>query len=191
MSEKNRAQNHLMKTAKLTIILVLVLLVQIVKSETPTEQKIIQNIIKNTTVTATKVDDPSVSECFSATFYIVAIKHKTIGTESSTDHAVYAQTADILECVSPPMMMSNMDYLAKLVRPTFKLRSAAEAQVMLNAMNLIYPTPFSKPDHLRFKQDGTTWKFILGKMGPQLTGYIMTTDASGTVVSIERSIRIE
>ena len=154
------------------------------------EKEILQDILKNTTITVKPIDNPSVAKSFAGTFYTARIRTQE-GDSSMTRETTYAMTPGGVKHVQFPGSPSEIKELPELLLPSFRLKKDADGETMLAALKAIYGKQFMDRDFkMRISRKGTTWSFITGKFFKKFSGVVMKTDGAGKITSIKRSLSI-
>ena len=135
------------------------------------------------------VKGEELEKVFHATFYLVKAK---LGNSGGTTMLVAARVGDNLSDVSLPGATTDMPGLKALVKPEFKLKADADGKAFEAALDLLYP-PDTRYDEKRkaVRHVGTTWTFIRGMFIGDYKGLVVTTDADGTITSIQYSREIK
>ena len=151
------------------------------------EEEIRQNVLTNTTVSVSVIQDTSLSKCFSASFYTAEIDTKGLWRTN----AVYAKTAAGVVLVPDPPTELELPQLLPLLRASFKMKTAADGKIMLTAMKALYPKHFDDDDvEPRILRDGTKWSIIGDTFFKRFSGFVVKVDTSGKITSIKRSLSI-
>lgn len=152
-----------------------------------------QELIKNTRVTATPIQDPGLAACFAAVFYKVTIQRDEGGGATSTSRRVYMKTAKGLEEASKPGTNEAVPTLLAAINPRFVLNNDAAGTAMLNALKSVYTDEhsFGREFDPKVVHDGGTWNFIFGEfMRKTYSGFVMKTDAQGRITEVAYSLEI-
>jgi len=155
----------------------------------PSEEKAfidrnVGNLIK---LDPTPVSGDALEKVFAAKFYMVKV---TAG--AGTTMLVAARIATTLPDATLPAATADFPALKALVRPDFKLKSDADGKMFEAALDLLYP-PDTRYDEKRkaVRHAGTQWTFIRGMFIGDYKGLVVTTDANGTITSIQYSREIK
>jgi hypothetical protein len=140
----------------------------------------------------TPLTGDSLEKVFSAKFFKLEIR---IGASGGGMDLVVARSGDNIVEATQPGTTADMPEFKALVNLNFKLKADADAKTFQFALDQLYPIDerFDKEDlkAKTFKRNGTTWTFIRGKFFDNFKGYIVKTDANGTISSIEYSLEIK
>ena len=154
------------------------------------EKEILQDILRNTTITVKPIDNPSVAKCFACTFYEARIRTRE-GDTSTTRETTCAMTPGGVKHVQFLGSSSEIKELPALLLPSFRLKKGADGETMLAALQAIYGEQFVDRDfEMRISRKGSTWSFVTGKFFKKFSGVVMKTDATGRITSIKRSLSI-
>lgn len=150
------------------------------------EEEIRQNVLTNTMVSVSVIQDTSLPKCFSASFYTAEIDTKGLW---NTD-AVYAKTAAGVVLVPDPPTELELPQLLPLLSASFRMKTEADGKVMLTAMKALYPKHFDDDVEPRILRNGTKWSIIGDKFFKRFSGFVVNVDTSGKITSIKRSLSI-
>jgi hypothetical protein len=140
----------------------------------------------------TPMTGDALGKVFTAKFYLVKM---SIGEEGALTTLVVARSGNNLAQVTTPGTTAEVPALKALVKPGFKLKADADGKTFESALDLLYPIDerFDKED-MKLKavtHAGTEWTFVRGKFFDDLKGWVVKTDASGTITSIGYSLNIK
>jgi hypothetical protein len=157
---------------------------------TPQEQTFIsQHIGDLVKVEPTRLQGLALDQVFQAPIYSIKVT-----VAGGTQTVLAARVESDLVDISLPNTTAAMPRFLKLISPKFKLAGEKDAQAFQEALDALYPidTDFSKDDlkAKAIKHSGTTWTFVRGKFFDHLKGFVVTTDAAGTVTEIKYSLSI-
>jgi len=149
-----------------------------------------KNVGKLVKLEPSPMNGEALAKVFAAKFYSVKM---------SIDNAIITTTVarvgnDLLQFHGPDTT-ADMPELKGLVKPDFKLKTDADGIVFRAALDDLFPIGdrFDKEDAKlnATKHSGNTWTFIRGKFFDELKGFIVTTDANGTITKISYSLEIK
>ena len=140
--------------------------------------------------TPTPVDSPAVKQAFAARLYKVQVVLKvTNGT--STENLVMARVGDTLINIERPGEDQDLPEFPKMVNPAFALTTDAAARTFQQALDEIYPIVGNSDKKVEaFRHAGNQWIFIRGMFIDTKLGFILTTNAAGSVVAAKFSLKI-
>lgn len=141
------------------------------------------------TVTATLKKTKHLNTVFTGQLYDVKIKIGQGNGSSTMREQIMAVDGKVTD-VPSASTNQKMANLLKLVKKEFKLKTQEDANVFEAALDDLYPMRFDKDKKAIKKQDGN-YVFIRGDFFKNLKGFIVTTDAQGTITDISYSLRIK
>ncbi len=158
---------------------------------TPEEQTFFQQQPDAATMSKEqRVSGPELEKAFAATFYQVNIRLSS----NASQKLVFARTGSSLVKMELPTSTASMPDLLKLLKPDFKLKTMADAKVLVTALDDIYPLIALTADEKTLadtvQQSGDSWTFIRGAFFKRLKGIICTTNADGVITEIKFSLDI-
>jgi len=148
----------------------------------------LQNIVR---VDPVRLTDPAVTSVFAVPLYRVMVEIGDPNGAARTSVMVGRQ-GDTLVVVSQPGEDQDRPDILKLLRPQFKLTGAAAAETVQNALDLVYPIIGSSADEKAkaFRHRGNDWIFVRGKFFDASMGFVLTTDASGTITGVRYVLKL-
>ena len=155
------------------------------------EDAILKEFIENTSIKATALEDASLLKCFQASFYSAEIKMKESGGATYSWDTIHAQTENGMATISEPGTNAEMPELLKLVNPSFRLKTKADGETMMKALKVLFESTFDDDVEARVLQEEGKWSFIVGDFFKKFSGFVIETDAEGTITKISRSLEIE
>lgn len=159
---------------------------------TADEQSFIDKHISEIVKTkVTRLTDAAVTKVFSTPFYKlqVIIDDGDGGTETSD--RIVARNATQLLNVSAPGTDTDVPQMLKMLDPKFKLAADADATVLQQALDVLYP-PMGSDDKkaVKFTHAGNQWTFIRGTFFESKKGYVFTTGADGTITGVKFMLKL-
>jgi hypothetical protein len=137
-----------------------------------------------------RLDDPAMVKVFSSPFYAVKVVLKLADGEQSNDF-VAARNGDNLVSVNRPGTDGDLPDLQKMLNPEFKLRTPADATLLQQALDTVYPIVMSNDQKLKtFRQAGKTWIFVRGEFFDAKSGFIFETDEDGAITSVKYQLKL-
>jgi len=97
------------------------------------EAKIKELMFEKMEVEVTKIEHSGLTRTFATEFYTVECNF-----DGSIDHFVYADTANGLVNVTKPSTSTPMPEMLETLKPTFKLATEKDGQLMLSAFKALY-----------------------------------------------------
>jgi hypothetical protein len=162
-------------------------------AQTPPDEKEfvrqhLQNIVR---VDPVRLTDPAVASVFAVPLYRVMVEIGDPDGAARTSVMVGRQ-GDTLVTVTQPSEEQDRPDILKLLRPQFKLTGAAAAETVQNALDLVYPIIGSRDDERAkaFRRKGNEWIFVRGKYFEASMGFVLTTDASGTITGVRYVLKL-
>ena len=137
-----------------------------------------------------RLDDPAMVKVFSSPFYAVKVVLKLADGEQSSD-LVVARIGDNLVSVVRPSTDGDLPDLQKMLNPDFRLRTAADATTLQQALDAAYPILMEGDRKTKtFRHAGNTWIFVRGEFFDSKSGYVFETDASGAITSVKYQLKL-
>jgi hypothetical protein len=137
-----------------------------------------------------RLDSPAMVKVFSAPFYGVKVVLKEADGEQSND-LVVARIGDKLVSVSRPSSDGDLPDFQKMLNPDFKLRTAADATMLQQALDAAYPIIMdSDKKNEAFRHAGSKWVFVRGEFFGSKSGYVFETDAGGAIKSVKYQLKL-
>lgn len=126
----------------------------------------------------------ALEEVFAAKFYSITSK-TDLGDNSYTESSfiVYAQDAKY------NVLLEEAE-LKTLVAPDYKLNSELAAASFQDALNALYPPGAFDVKHIQFYEKEGVWYFIRGESFSLKKGIVVSADALGQIVKIEKQSEI-
>lgn len=138
-----------------------------------------------------KVTDPTFVHVFALPVFHVKVYIKQGDGGDSTMDVMAAKMGDKLVSVGRPSSDTDLPDFPKMLNPSFKLTSDADAKDMQAAMDLIYPLITDDEKKAEgFRHEGNKWTFIRGPFFDKKIGFVLTTDAGGKVTSATFSLKV-
>lgn len=160
---------------------------------TPEEQAFLDRNLKQIIViTPTRLSEPAVTKVFAAPIYKVKIQINDQDGGNALTTITVARVGASLVAVSLPSTDTVRPDIHKMLRPDFKLTNAAAAQTLQNALDVVYPM-MGGPDDEKlkaFRHAGNEWHFVRGKFFDNNLGFVMTTNAAGTITAVRFSLKL-
>lgn len=141
-------------------------------------------------VEPTRVTDPAVTSVFAVPIYRVSVEiHEADGTVSNG--LIVGRVGDAIVPISRPSTDQDCPEIHKMLNPQFKLTGTVAAETLQKALDAVFPavTDESKAA-VAFRRAGNTWTFIRGKFFDDVLGFVMTTDASGTITGVKFALKL-
>ena len=157
--------------------------------DTKAVEKEVLNRIK---ITPKKIESLALQKVFSATFYQVKIAIKQGGGTSTSTMSLALNQGKFVD-LETNGTNQKMPVLLSVVKKDFKLKSESDAKVFQEALDKVYPIRGfgSDKDVKAIKKTDAGWTFIRGKFFKNLSGFIIKTDAAGSIKAIDFSLRIK
>jgi hypothetical protein len=142
-------------------------------------------------VTPTKLDQPAFVKVFSTPFYAVKVAIKQPDGDMTND-LVVARVDDKLVSVSRPGSDTDLPDFVKMLNPSFKLKTDADAATMERALDLAYPIIGSDDDKKSeaVVHTGNQWMFVRGLFFKDKLGFIVQTDGDGTITLVKFALKL-
>jgi hypothetical protein len=78
-----------------------------------------------------------------------------------------------------------------MLHPDFRLRTAADATTLQQALDVAYPIVMDRDKKTKtFRHAGHQWIFVRGEFFDSKSGYIFETDASGAITSVKYQLKL-
>lgn len=139
----------------------------------------------------TRLNDATFVRVFSMPFFHVKIIIKQGDGGDESMETIVARSGDKLVSVGRPGTDTDMPDFPKMVSPSFKLKSDADAKDMQAALDVAYPIIGDDDKKAAtFRHSGTQWTFVRGKFFNNYLGFVFDTDANGTITSAKFSLKI-
>ena len=181
------------------LIAVVALMVGIVASAgafagalTPDEQqffdKHLSDIVK---VEPTRLNGAALDHVFKVPFYDIKVTIQQ-GDGTETTHVIAARDGSKLVQMSSPGTDEPLPQFKALLNPRFKLKTEQDAKEMEQAIDAINPISHFGSDTKAkaIKHQGNEWLFIRGEFFKKHSGYVVTTDADGTITDVKYSLKL-
>ncbi len=166
---------------------VLVLATGLPPDEQAFVDKHISDVVK---VDSTKLDDASLTKVFAVPFYKVKVTIVQGDGEEDND-VIVARINDKLVSVGRPSSDADLPEFVKMFKPDFKLKADGDAKLLQQALDAAYPAVIDSDKQVEaFSHNGTEWTFIRGNFINNKLGYIIDTDADGTIKTIKFKLGI-
>lgn len=137
-----------------------------------------------------RVSDPTFVRVFAMPVFHVKIAIKQ-GDGDETVDIVAARIGDKLVSVSRPSSDADLPDFPKMLNPSFKLQTDADAKDMQAAMDMVYTLITDDEKKAEgFRHEGNKWTFIRGPFFNTKIGFIFETDASGKITSAKFSLKV-
>jgi len=152
------------------------------------EKQIKDDILKNTTVKASLLENKTLSKCYAAEFYYVVVSAPSdYGTQKSK--TVYGKTSDGMTKITQPGTDAPLPELLKLVNPAFKIKTEKDALLLLSTISKIFPR-LSIEEKPRVMKKGNAWQLVTGTFFKNYSGFEVETDASGKITQFSRALKL-
>lgn len=148
----------------------------------------LQNIVR---VDPERVIDPAVATVFAVPVYRVMIEIGDPNGMAKTSVMV-ARMGDSLVTVSAPGEEQDCPAIHRLLSKTFKLNGPTAAATMQKALDVVYPISGTSEDEAikTFKRAGNEWSFVRGKFFDNAMGFVLTTNAAGTITGVRWVLKL-
>jgi len=160
---------------------------------TPDEKTFIDKHISDVIGTETeRLSDPSLTKVFATPFYKIKLGIKQAdGQMDSSQSLIAVKLDDKLVDLSTPSSDADVPMMVKMFDPKFKLLADADAQTVQKCFDILYP-PFMEEEKkiIKFSHKGNDWTFIRGKFFDTFSGYVITTNADGSVKTVKFSLKL-
>jgi cellulose synthase/poly-beta-1,6-N-acetylglucosamine synthase-like glycosyltransferase len=150
-----------------------------------------QHLSDIVTTEITRLNDAALAKVFAVPFYSVKmIIKEDDGGEGYTSFTA-ARVGTQLVNVTAPGTDGDLPKFLKMIDPKFKLAADADATVVQQALDALYP-PFSDSDkkEVKFTHTGNQWMFVRGKFFDDKKGYVFTTGADGTITAVKYLLKL-
>jgi hypothetical protein len=128
---------------------------------------------------------------FAAPIYKVTITIDMGDGATSGDGLVAARVDDKFVPVSRPGSDGDCPAIQKMIRPDFKLVSDDDAKTVQAALDAVYPILGDQDKAAeKITHSGNEFTFSRGKFFDKLMGFVLTTDASGTVTGVKYVLKL-
>ena len=136
------------------------------------------------------LDDLAVEKVFSAPVYSVKVI-LPLGDGSPMTTFIVTRNGEALVALNQPGTDGDLPDFAKMISPEFKLRTNTDGKMLQQALNVLFPVIMESEKKLRsFRHTGNTWTFVRGEFFDSKSGYIFTTDESGTIVAVSYQLKL-
>jgi hypothetical protein len=136
------------------------------------------------------MDDLAIEQVFSTPFYKLEVLILLEGGDQNTK-LIVTRVGDKLVSVTRPGTDGDLPEFQKLLNPAFKLRTNADAKMLQQALDVLFPLFMQSDKKARsFRRAGDTWIFARAEFDESKSGYIFTTDANGTIKSVKYQLRL-
>lgn len=151
-----------------------------------------QNLKKIIVVTPTRLDDAAVTTVFGVPIYTVKIQINDEDGGNALTTITVARVAESLVAVSQPSTDTVRPDIQKMIRSDFKLTGPAAAETLQKALDVVYPIIGGSDEQKAraFRRKGNEWTFVRGKFFDNALGFVMTTNAAGTITAVRFSLKV-
>jgi hypothetical protein len=139
-----------------------------------------------------RLEDPALAAVFASPFYKVTAGTK-LGDANGGFDLLVTRVGDTLVGVAHPGTDMDLPDLFKLLNPKFRLRNMADAKLLQQALDIVYPIIMSSDQKLKSnRRNGKNWTFIRGDFleGKRL-GFVFETDPAGAIKSVKYSLQLQ
>ena len=136
-----------------------------------------------------RLDDAAVRAVFAAPIYLVRIIINDPNGNPTTSLMV-ARSGDSLVAISQPSEEGDCPDIHKLLKPGFKLTSAAAAATVQSALDAVFPVSGPDAEARAIRHTGNEWTFVRGKFFDNGMGFVMRTDATGRITGVRWSLKL-
>ena len=158
-------------------------------SDSRSIEKIITEHLSNSLkVSGKTIDSPEISKCFSTPFYTAEVELSDLLWKQPRTFAL--TTNGVVMIQEPPTDM-ELPELLDCLDPDFTMIKEDDGEAMLSALKEIYPNFIDDDVSPRVEKRKNKWVFIFDKFFQKFSGFVIETNASGKITSIERSLGIE
>mgnify|MGYP001545056266 CR=1 FL=1 len=137
-------------------------------------------------IKADALENPALGKVLTGKFFSLNI---TIG--GGGEKVVAARMGDKAIPIALPDTDADMPDFAKLVKPGFTLKTDADAHALQDAFDVLYPVDKDDASVKTIRHSGNTWTFIRAKFFDHFDGLIVTTDGSGKITDVKRSLEVK
>ena len=139
---------------------------------------------------AQTMDDLAIDQVFSTPFYNLDVI-LLLGDGDQNTSLIVTRIGDQLVNLDRPGTDGDLPEFQKLLNPAFKLRTDADAKMLQQALDVLYPIFMQSDKKARsFRHEGNTWIFARAEFDESKSGYIFTTAADGTIQSVKYQMRL-
>ncbi len=139
---------------------------------------------------ARRLDAPAVARVFSSPMYLAKVM-RLEGEGEEIQEIGVARVGEKLATLSRPSTDAEMPYLVKMLNPAFRLRSDADAAVLQQALDAVFPIVMdSDAKQKGFHHTGNQWRFVRGEFFEDKLGFLFETDAAGAIKSVKFQLRL-
>lgn len=150
--------------------------------------KHVSDVVK---IDSTRMSDPAVVKVFGVPIYSVNVILDLGDGSTQGNPLVVARVDEKLVSVSRPGTDSDCPNIQKMFSPSFKLTSDDDAKSVQQAMDVVYPIlGDSDKAAEKFTHGSNQWTFVRGKFFDKLMGFVVTTDAGGTVTGVKYVLKL-
>ena len=136
------------------------------------------------------LDDLALDQVFASPFYNLTVMI-LLGDGDQNTQLIVTRIGDKLVTVDRPGTDGDLPEFQKLLNPAFKLRTDADAKMLQQALDVLYPIFMQSDKKARsFRHEGDTWIFVRAEFFESTSGYIFTTAADGTIQSVKYLMRL-
>jgi hypothetical protein len=147
-------------------------------------------LLERVTFTPTRINSLALRAVFDATFYDVKMEIAESGGPTLTTRL--ARHGDEFVDIETTSTGIPMPKLTSLIKDDFALMADDDGEVFQEALGQIFPVRSRKDTAAQaVRRDGRTWTFVQGEFFKKLKGFIVTTDAEGTITDVQYSLEIE
>ncbi len=138
-----------------------------------------------------RLDDAAVMKVFAAPVYRVTVKIRDAEGATNTSEAIVAHVGDELLPITRPSSDADCPTFVKMLRRDFKLTKDADAATLQEALDQLYPIIMEDEKKAEaFHHSGNQWQFVRGTFFEDKMGFLVTTDASGTITSVKYVLKL-
>jgi hypothetical protein len=121
---------------------------------------------------------------FATPIYLLRVM--VIAESGPTATLVVARVGDTTQQLLRPTVDGEVLGLQKLLKPTFKLRTNADAKVLQQALDVVFPYFMESDKKVRgFRRSGKAWIFARDALLGPTSGYVFETNAGGAIRSVK------
>ena len=138
-----------------------------------------------------RLSDPAIAAAISAPAYELTITVNSGDGGTSEQKQIAVRMDDKLIPVSRPGTDGDFPAIQKMVNPSFKLRTDADAKQMQTALDALFP-PVTDDEKkaIAFAHVGKDWQFYRGAFFGNKMGFVFATDGQGKVTSVKFALKL-
>ena len=175
----------------LTLLLCAIPVRSFAQDLTPVEQAFFdKHIAEFVTIVPTHLADAALQRVFTPTFDEVKVVIKQ-GDSVQTNGLIMTRVGEKLISLEPPSSDADLPDFQKMISATFKLQTDTAAKTFQQALDAAYPIIGEADKKVKtFRHTGNQWIFVRGTFFNDRLGYLLQTDATGSIRSVKFMLKL-